>query len=99
MIYPKFFQDELYSVKVEIEDEFNYDIFTEKYEATKNATWTFDNVQIEVRYTINKSAQDINGYPPANKNNMIYFTEDGSVTRKRIWSTITYTDITTAYHY
>ena len=63
MIYPKFFQDELYSLKVEIEDEFNYDIFTEKYGATKNATWTFDNVQIEVKNTVNKSIQDISGYP------------------------------------
>ena len=99
MIYPKFFQDELYSLKVEIENEFNYDIFTEKYGTTKNATWTFDNVQIEVKYTVNKSTQDISGYPPANKNNMIYFTEDGRVTRKQVWSTITYTDITAAYHY
>ena len=50
--------------------------------------WTFDNVQIEVDSIIDKSRQDINGYSPAYKNNMIYFTEGGSVTRKWIWSRI-----------
>ena len=73
--------------------------FTLKYGATKKATWTFDNVQIEMKYTANKSTQDISGYPPTNKSSMIYFTEDGRVTRKQIWSTITYTDITAAHSY